>query len=171
MKDAISYFRMAINPEDDEALKRVINTHARGIGATTIGKISSAALASGVSMFSVITDPEEYKLDVNSGTLKKLRGFVEIISDFRAASHTMNAEELARHIITRTGLLSQYLSENTPENISKVQNLEELLKSAHEFVEENTEEDAGTDTTMSQPLPACHCRPTRIPRIRRLPIP
>lgn len=150
VKDAISYFRMAINPDDDEALKRVINTPARGIGATTIGKISSAALSSGVSMFSVITDPAEYKLDVNSGTLKKLRGFVEIISDFRAASHTMNAEELARHIITRTGLLSQYLSENTPENISKVQNLEELLKSAHEFVDENTEEDAGTDTTMSQ---------------------
>lgn len=146
VKDAISYFRMAVNPDDDEALKRIINVPARGIGATTLGKIGSVALAAGVSMWTVISDPAKYSLDVNSGTLKKLGAFAEIINNFRAESRKADAEELARFIITRTGLLSQYLSENTPENVSKVQNLEELLKGAHEFVEDRKE--AGDEASL-----------------------
>lgn len=150
VKDAIGYFRMAINPDDDEALKRIINVPARGIGATTVGKISSAAIAAGVSMISVINNPAVYKLDVNSGTLKKLRGFLDLIADFRSVSLTLNAEDLARHIIMRTGLLSQYLSENTPENISKVQNIEELLRSVHEFVEDKQEAGEESSASMSE---------------------
>ena len=139
VKDALSYFRMAVNPSDDEALKRIINVPARGIGATTVGKISASAIASGVSMWDVITDPMRFGLDVNKGTLGKLNGFATVIRRFQEASKTSDAEQLARLIISDTGLLSQYLSDNTPENISKVQNLEEVLKGAHEFVSDQQE--------------------------------
>ena len=149
VKDALSYFRMAVNPSDDEALKRIVNVPARGIGATTVGKISNAAIAAGVSMWDVITDPVRHGLDVNRGTLGKLSGFANTIRGFMAAAKDNNAEELARKIITDTGLLSQYLSDNTPENISKVQNLEELLKGAHEFVSDQREAGAEDQVGMA----------------------
>ena len=149
VKDALSYFRMAINPHDDEAFKRIINIPARGIGATTVGKISSAAIQASVSMWEVTANPARYGLDVNSGTLKKLNGFTEIINGFIADSRTMNAEELAKRIITRTGLLAQYMTETTPENISKVQNLEELLNGAREFVADQNEAGEADATRMA----------------------
>lgn len=148
VKDALSYFRLAVNTADDEALKRIINVPARGIGATTVGKISAAAIEGGVSMWTVLENPARYSLQVNSGALKKLRGFVELINGFvTLAKDGMNAESLSREIITQTGLLSQYLSDNTPENVSKVQNIEELVRSAHDFVQDameaGREEEAG----------------------------
>lgn len=148
VKDALAYFRMSVNPNDDEALKRIINTPARGIGATTISKIASASLSSGVSMWQVVCQPGRYHLDVNSGTLRKLATFVAIIKSFNTFEER-DAYSLGKHIITSTGLLSQYLSDSTPENISKVQNLEELLNGAHEFVTDTLEE-GGTDTGMPQ---------------------
>ena len=139
VKDALAYFRLAVNPSDDEAFKRAVNEPKRGIGDTTIKKISEAAINSTVSMWDVVNDPARYGLNVNSGTLRKLNGFIEVIRRFIDKAANQDAEAVARDIIMSTGLLSQYLSESTPENISKVQNLEELLRSAHDYVADQQE--------------------------------
>lgn len=139
VKDALVYFRLAVNPSDDEAFKRAVNEPKRGIGDTTIKKISEAAINSTVSMWDVVNDPARYGLNVNSGTQRKLNGFIEIIRRFIDKAANQDAETVARDIIMSTGLLSQYLSESTPENISKVQNLEELLRSAHDYVADQLE--------------------------------
>lgn len=139
VKDALAYFRLAVNPSDDEAFKRAVNEPKRGIGDTTIKKISEAAISSTVSMWDVVNDPARYDLNVNSGTLRKLNGFIEVIRRFIDKAANQDAEAVARDIIMSTGLLSQYLSESTPENISKVQNLEELLRSAHDYVADQLE--------------------------------
>ena len=148
VKDAIAYFRMAVNPNDDEALKRIINVPARGIGATTVAKISAIAIEHGVSMWRVLSDSQQFLLNINSGTRAKLNKFSSIIEDF-CARKDEDAEALAQHIIRSTGLLSQYLSDRTPENISKVQNLEELINGARDFVEDRREQDADGAASMA----------------------
>lgn len=141
VKDSISYFKLSVNPNDDEAIRRIINVPARGIGDTTVGKVAEAALKNGVPMWNVLCDPTKYELKINSGTARKLNDFVELITSFiELGAQNDNAEEVARYIIKKTGLLSQYLHDKTPENISKIQNIEELLSGIHEFVEEKIEE-------------------------------
>lgn len=136
VKDAIAYFRMAINPGDDEALKRIINFPARGIGDTTVNKIVSAAIAAGVNMWTVLGDPEAYNLSVNRGTFAKLNRFVEMINGFIAANDSgLDAYEVASRIIGTTGLLTMLMTDRTPESISKQENLQELLAGVKEFVE------------------------------------
>ncbi len=143
VKDAVCYFRLAVNPNDDEALRRVINVPARGIGKTTIDKLNASAIASGVSIWAVLADPARYGLDVNRGTLAKLAGFTELIEFFiNANKGGIDAEVLARLIFQKTGLLAMYMTDHTPENISKRENLQELLRAAHSFVEDRTEEGA-----------------------------
>ena len=149
VKDALSYFRMAVNPHDDEALRRIINVPARGIGDTTMGKLTACAMQAGVSIWEVLTDPTKYDLNVNRGTMSKLNGFVSLIQKYRTFGEKADAELHARFIIKDTGLLSQYLSENTPENISKIENLEELIRGAHEFVEERRGEDDNNDLSLA----------------------
>lgn len=140
IKDAICYFRMAINPHDDEALRRIINYPTRGIGDTTIKKIQSAAIANNVSMWSVISDNSKYNLTVNSGTQKKLSAFAEIINEFiNDNNNGSNAFELAQLVYNRTGLLSSIINDNTPETISKQENLKELLSGINEFVQQQIE--------------------------------
>lgn len=145
VKDAIAYFRMAVNPNDDEALKRIINIPARGIGATTLSKISAAAIEHGISMWQVICAPERYALNINSGMRSKLNTFVTIIDGF-CARKDEEASALAMHIIQSIGLRSQYLSDSTPENVSKVQNIDELINGARDFVEDRREQDQGSVT-------------------------
>lgn len=139
VKDALAYFRLAVNPNDDEAFKRAVNEPKRGIGDTTIKKISEAAIKNNTSMWEVVTSPEKFALSVNTGTIRKLNGFTSLIQQFINDAGRDNAEEMANKIIKTTGLLSQYLSDTTPENVSKVQNLEELFRSAHEFVADQQE--------------------------------
>ncbi len=141
VKDAIAYFRLSVNPSDDEALKRVINFPARGIGETTLNKLLRAAIENKVSAWDVICDMDLYNLDVNSGTRRKLDGFRELIQSFISANASgQNAEEVARLIISRTKLLSMLLTDNTPENLSKQENLNELLSGAKEFIDTRIEE-------------------------------
>ncbi len=140
IKDAICYFRMTVNPDDDEALRRVINYPARGIGETTMKKLQAAATQGGVSIWRVICDPAGYGLNVNSGTLKKLDAFRTMIQAFiddngRGAS----AFELGQLIYNRTGILSQLAHDNTPEAISKQENLAELLSGLRDFTEQREE--------------------------------
>lgn len=143
VKDAVCYFRLAVNPNDDEALRRIINVPARGIGKTTLDKLNASAIASGVSIWTVLADPARYGLDVNRGTLAKLAGFTEQIEFFiNANKGGIDAEALARLIFQKTGLLAMYMTDHTPENISKRENLQELLRAAHSFVEDRTEEGA-----------------------------
>lgn len=150
VKDAIAYFRLSVNPADDEALKRIINFPARGIGETTVAKIVRAAIDNSVSMWSVIDDPDTYSLDVNSGTLRKLAGFHDLISSFIEMNEAGNdAETVAKEIIRRTALMSMLLTDRTPESISKQENLSELLAGVKEFVDTRREEGQEETVTLA----------------------
>lgn len=141
IKDAIAYFRLAVNPADDEALKRIINFPARGIGETTVNKIMRAAIMHKVSAWEILFNLPTYDIGINKGTERKLLDFVNLINSFVAMNNDgHNAEELAKEIISRTRLLSMYLSDKTPESISKQENLTELLTGVGEFVLTKTEE-------------------------------
>jgi len=141
IKDAVSYFRLSLNPNDDEALRRVINYPSRGIGDTTMAKVQHCAMQHGVSMWEVINKPSTYQLDVNNGTIKKLNAFAELINGFtQLNTKGEDAYQVARTIIERTRLLSILTNDNTPENISRIENLEELLNGVNEFVNDQREE-------------------------------
>lgn len=147
IKDAVSYFRMSLNPDDDEALRRIINYPSRGIGDTTVGKIQHCAMERNVSMWQVITNPELHELNVNKGTLNKLNAFIELIEGFiKCNQDGMDASQVARTIIERTKLLSVLMNDNTPENISRQENLTELINGVDEFVDERREE--GDENTL-----------------------
>lgn len=144
IKDAVAYFRLAVNIDDDEALKRIINFPARGIGETTVAKITRRAIDTNCSMMQVILDPIGRGLEVNSGTLGKLKTFADMILRFnRMNARGDNAEEIAGHIIKETRLLSMLLTDRTPESISKQENLSELLSGVKEFVD--TQREQGID--------------------------
>lgn len=139
VKDSIAYFRLAVNPDDDEALRRVINYPARGIGDTTVKKLIHAAFERGVSIWKVIEDPAD--LNVNSGTLKKLDGFRELIADFnRLDREGADAATLTRSIYMKTRILANLISDNTPESISQQENLMEMQRNVEEFVAGRSEE-------------------------------
>lgn len=139
IKDALAYFRLSVNPYDDEALVRIINTPKRGIGKTTIEKLQATAVKEGTNIYDVISNPDKYCLDVNKGTRSKLADFAKLIDGFRVkALDDIDASQLANHIIETTGLMKEYLSESTPENISKQENLAELLKGVSDFVDRNS---------------------------------
>lgn len=150
IKDAVCYFRLAVNPDDDEALRRIINTPKRGIGETTVKKVLTAAIESQASMLAVAANPSQYGLSVTAGTAKKLRDFADLIDSFAASNRSgMNASELARDIIERSGLAREYTSDSTPETISKHENIVELIKSVDVFVETARETQGEEATTMS----------------------
>jgi DNA helicase-2/ATP-dependent DNA helicase PcrA len=141
IKDALAYMRLTVNPDDDEALKRVINTPARGIGDTTVKKLVGAALQHRVSIWQAINDPDKYELGINAGTKKKINGFADLIRTFIDASiRGENADELTRRIIGDTRLLASLISDNTPESISKQENLQELLNGVRQFVADKVEQ-------------------------------
>ena len=141
VKDAIAYFRLAVNPDDDEALRRIINTPARGIGETTVGKLLRAAIEGNVSIWQVLCFPEQYPTGVNSGTAKKLASFRDMIAEFVAMNtRGEDAARVAATIISRTRMLTSLISDNTPENMSKQENLQEILNNVQVFVGEKTEQ-------------------------------
>lgn len=145
IKDAICYFRLAVNPNDDEALRRVINTPKRGIGDTTVSHLSELAGQTGVSMYQAILNLGDDKGPFTKSAAEKLKAFVRVVDMFHT-SHTdgTNADELAKEIIETTGLLRQYANaERTPENVSKRDNLFELLKAVEERTSEAREQGAG----------------------------
>ncbi len=149
IKDVLAYFRIVVNPYDDESLRRIINYPARGIGETTMKKLQSAAIEHMVSIWEVLNDTEKYQVKINSGTAKKLQGFVDLIDLFIEDAKTSNAFELGQLIYNRTGILTSLAHDNTPESISKQQNLSELLAGLRDFVDSQTEEQANADTSMS----------------------
>ncbi|MBR5673839.1 MAG: UvrD-helicase domain-containing protein [Muribaculaceae bacterium] len=134
VKDAICYFRLVINPDDDEALRRVINYPSRGIGDTTVGKITHCASEHSVSMWQVMSDPEKYGLAVNRGTLSKLEGFTTLMNALIELNRSgSDALTVATETIRRTKLKSVLMGDNTPENISRIENLDELMNAVNDF--------------------------------------
>ena len=145
IKDAIAYFRLTINPDDEEALKRVINYPARGIGNTTLTKLIERAHESGHSVWSVLSDPVNHALAVNNGTLNKLKDFKDLIDGFRNAATRQDTADLAETIIKQSGILRDITSDRTPENISRQENIEELLNGVREFC--TLRQEAGEEQT------------------------
>ena len=140
IKDAIAYMRMVVNPSDEEAFKRIINYPARGIGDTTLNKILTAANSHQVSLWEVLSHLPEYNLSINKGTHAKLDDFRTLIESFREINENQNSYETGSEIIRRAGLLNELYSDKTPEGISRVENLEELVNSLYEFVSLRMEE-------------------------------
>ncbi len=141
IKDAIAYFRLATNPDDDEALKRVINYPSRGIGDTTVNKLVRAAMDNNRSIWAIINDPKGYQVNINTGTERKLQSFASLIQGFIDANAAgLDAEQLSRKIIQETALLSSLFHDNTPESISKQENLRELLNGTAQFVADRREQ-------------------------------
>lgn len=140
IKDVIAYMRLVVNPNDEEAFKRIINYPARGIGDTTVKKIIAAADMHRVSLWEIINKPLEYNLAVNKGTLSKLEGFHHIISSFIEMNTEKNAYEVGEAIIRNTGISSELYQDKTPEGISRTQNIEELLNSLYDFTSSRLEE-------------------------------
>lgn len=136
VKDAIAYFRLSVNPDDDEALKRVINYPARGIGETTLKKLHALSLAESKSIWETICTSDLKAAGLNAGTIGKLNRFRELIQVFIDDNNAgTNAYELGQLIYNRTGILLQLAHDNTPESISRQENLSEILSGLKDFVE------------------------------------
>lgn len=135
IKDVIAYCRLVCNKNDEEALKRIINIPARGIGDTTVNKLMECAQLHGVSAWDVLCDMLKYNLPVNAGTATKLAKFRDMIEVFSEQVSTLSAYDLANSIIKVSGLISDTLTDRSPESMSKFDNVQELLKAVHEFVD------------------------------------
>lgn len=140
IKDVIAYFRLAVNPNDEEAFKRVINYPARGIGQTTVTKILSAATEHEVSLWTVINSPEQYELGVNKGTLMKIAAFREMISSFIENAQKMPANQVGTMIVKQSGIIADIYQDTTPENLSRQENVEELVNGMQDFCDMRMEE-------------------------------
>lgn len=139
VKDAICYFRMTVNPDDDEALCRIINYPARGIGDRTIAKLRMAAAESNVSIWAVLNDLSSYDVKLNAGTIKKLESFRILMADCINFGQNSDAMALAEHVYSKSELVTSLYSDSTPENISRMENLNELLNAVQQFVKDNEE--------------------------------
>jgi DNA helicase-2/ATP-dependent DNA helicase PcrA len=140
IKDIIAYMRLIINPNDEEALKRVINYPARGIGDTTVNKIIAAATEHNAGLWEVISEPLTFNLNINSGTAKKLEGFRTLLHQLMETASARDACETGRAIVKETGLMGELYEDRTPEGLSRVENVEELMNSLNEFVSSRREE-------------------------------
>ena len=140
IKDVIAYFRMSVNPNDEEAFKRIINYPARGIGQTTVGKILSAAMENGVSLWTVLCNQSEYNLEVNSGTASRLSAFKTMLESFMADASTLDAQQLSERIVNETGIMRELQADTTVEGIGRKENVEELLANIAQFCLDRKEE-------------------------------
>lgn len=135
IKDVLAYLRLVLNPKDEEALKRVINYPARGIGETTIERLIVAANHYDRSVFEVMKNIDKVDLKINSGTKNKLRDFVTMIESFQVLNQNYDAFQITEHVSKKTGLLQELKKDSTPEGIARIENIEELLNGMRDFVE------------------------------------
>ncbi|WP_324719415.1 ATP-dependent helicase [Salinimicrobium sp. HB62] len=135
IKDVLSYLRLVINPKDEEALKRVINYPARGIGQTTVDRLTIAANHYKRSIFEIIENLDRIDLKINRGTKNKLENFVNMIKSFQIMNETADAFTIAENVAKKTGLLQELKKDGTPEGIARIENIEELLNGMRDFVE------------------------------------
>lgn len=140
IKDIIAYFRLVVNPNDEEAFKRIINYPARGIGDTTVGKIITAATDNNVSLWTALCEPITYGLSINKGTHTKLQDFRALIEQFMADVIVKNAYEIGTEIIRQSGIINEVCQDNSPENLSRKENIEELVNGMNDFCAMRQEE-------------------------------
>lgn len=148
IKDLLAYFRLTANHNDEESLKRIINYPARGIGKTTIEKLTVAAAESEVSIWNVIQDHERlYNIGINKGTQKKLFDFCTMIQSFRAMLDEKTAYDLGHHVASSSGILKNLYDDKSPEGVSRYENIQELLNGMKEFSDQpNVEDDQKVNT-------------------------
>lgn len=135
IKDVLAYFNLTINPGDDEALKRIINYPLRGIGKTSLQKIEETAHKQRIPMWEVINNPMLVEPPLNSGTIKKIRTFIDLIQGFRKKLSEMEAFDLAFTIVNETAILKDLYQDKTPEGVSRYENVQELLNGIKEFTD------------------------------------
>ena len=143
IKDVIAYYRVVSNPNDEEALRRIINYPTRGIGDTTVAKIVDVANTHGVGLWTVISQPVLFHLDISKGTATKLETFRQLIEGWIGRLDKEDAYELGHVIIMESGISRDIYSSNNPEDLSRQENLEEFLSGMQDFVESRKEEDMG----------------------------
>ena len=149
IKDVIAYFRVVANPDDEEALRRIINYPTRGIGDTTVGKIVETANQHSVSLWRVIAQPIVFDLKLAKGTLTKLETFKQLVDGWRERIDKEDAYELGHSIIMESGISKDIYSSSNPEDLSRQENLEEFLGGMQDFVESRKEEDREQETGLS----------------------
>ncbi|MBS9766035.1 MAG: UvrD-helicase domain-containing protein [Flavobacteriaceae bacterium] len=147
IKDLLSYLRILINPNDEEALKRIINYPARGIGATTVDKLMISANHYKKSIFEILMNLQNIDLKINAGTRAKLENFANMIQSFQIEAKSKNAFEMTDLIAKKTQIIKDLEKDGTPEGISKVENIQELINGVKDFVEERTE--TGEDASLT----------------------
>ncbi len=152
IKDVIAYFRTVSNPDDEEALRRIINYPTRGIGDTTVQKIAAAATRHGVSLWTVIAQPVLFHLDIARSTAARLEAFRQLIEEWRARLGTDDAYQLGHDIIQQSGIARDIYSSRNPEDLSRQENLEEFLAAMQDFVETRREEDMGDQVLLTDYL-------------------
>ena len=135
IKDIIAYLRIIINPNDEESLKRIINYPARGIGSTTIDKLIIASKEFNLTLFEVIKNLSKINIRINNGTREKLNDFLNLIKLFQIENRKLNAYQISDLVIKKSGIINILKSEGTPENISKIDNIEELLNGIRDFTD------------------------------------
>ncbi len=150
IKDVLSYLRLLINPNDEEALKRVINYPARGIGSTTIDKLTIAANHYKKSIFEILKNLDKIDLKINAGTKTKLQNFLNMILRLQIEGQTKDAFEIADTVIKETRLIKDIEKDGTPEAVSRVENVQELLNGVKDFITDRTEE--GEDASLTSYL-------------------
>ena len=149
IKDIIAYFRLVANPDDEEAIKRIINYPARGIGATTVAKVAACAHENQVSIWEVIGEAAHYGLNVNKGTLTKLENFRLLISSFIDRSHTLDVYALGDAIIKEARISEDIMQGKDADDLARQENLEEFLSGMQTFVAERQEEGRMDETFLS----------------------
>ena len=135
IKDILAYLRLIINSKDDESLKRVINYPARGIGLTTLEKIQIYSNENNLTLFEVLENINNYEINVNKGTKEKLFDFFNMIKSFQISNENLNALEILNEVLKRVGIVNLLKNEGTPEAISRIENIEELINAVQDFIE------------------------------------
>ena len=152
IKDLIAYFRLVVNPNDEEALKRIINYPARGIGQTTLAKVIDAAQQQNVSLWHVLNHPLECNLSVSPATLTKLMAFVQLIDSFIQLMPGMDAAQIGQQIATRSGIVAEIYRSKEPEDLSRQENVQELLDGMKQFVADRLEEEGSGSVLLTNYL-------------------
>ena len=135
IKDIIAYLRLIVNPNDEESLKRIINYPPRGIGQTTLEKIQIFSNENNLTIFDIVEDINNSEIKINNGTKQKLFDFVTMIKSFQIANENLNALEILNEVLKRVGVVNLLKNEGTPESISRIENIEELINAVQDFID------------------------------------
>ena len=135
IKDVLAYLRLIVNPSDEESLKRIINYPPRGIGQTTLEKIQIFSNENNLTIFDIVENINNSDININNGTKQKLFDFVTMIKSFQIANENLNALEILNEVLKRVGVVNLLKNEGTPESISRIENIEELINAVQDFID------------------------------------